>query len=200
MRQYAEKFGAIFWILAIQYYLVQIIAALAWKSPYSLSNNYISDLGNTVCGIYANKSVCSPLHSAMNFSFILLGVCTILGVILLFKQAWVGKVLVGLGGVGLILVGLFPENTIFSLHYLGAVLAFVPGNIGMIVIGFSLQGWRRYFSIAMGLIGAVGTILFSKGVTIGIGMGGMERVAAYPLSIWMIILGTSYILELSGDR
>jgi hypothetical protein len=44
--------GGVIWILAtLQYGIVQVIVASAWHHPpYSWLNNYISDLGNTVCG------------------------------------------------------------------------------------------------------------------------------------------------------
>ena len=58
----------------LQYYVVQLIVALAWRVPYSWNGNTISDLGNTMCGKYGSRVVCSPLHGIMNVSFVALGV------------------------------------------------------------------------------------------------------------------------------
>jgi len=81
--------GGLLWVLAIvQYFLAQLVVAAAWSTPYSLQDNYISDLGNTDCGMFALPHgqptyVCSPSHGLMNLSFITLGVLAIAGAILL---------------------------------------------------------------------------------------------------------------------
>ena len=67
--------GAIVWMLAIQFFIAQIIVQSAWTTPFSLTANYISDLGNTTCGPYpvgSSMYVCSPWHAGMNASFICL--------------------------------------------------------------------------------------------------------------------------------
>src|SRR5258708_13507237 len=68
--------GAVLWILSVQYYIVQIAAAGFWAqgSSYSWDHNTISDLGNTHCGLYGSRFVCSPLHTAMNISFVVLDI------------------------------------------------------------------------------------------------------------------------------
>src|ERR1041384_1361943 len=74
--------GACVWILAIQFFIAQIIVQSAWTTPFSLTQNFISDLGNTTCGPYpkdSNMYVCSPWHAWMNASFILLGLTILVG-------------------------------------------------------------------------------------------------------------------------
>jgi hypothetical protein len=61
------------WILAVEYYIVQIVVAAAWPTTYSLGLNPISNLGNTRCGLYDHRYVCSPRHTLMNAAFIVLG-------------------------------------------------------------------------------------------------------------------------------
>ncbi len=50
--------GPLIWMLSIQYYIIQVVVAMAWTSPYSLLRNTISDLGNTACGSYGGRFVC----------------------------------------------------------------------------------------------------------------------------------------------
>src|SRR4029450_761647 len=76
------RHGAIVWILAIQFFIAQIFVQSAWTTPFSLTANFISDLGNTTCGPYPAGSgnyVCSPWHAGMNTSFIVFGVIILLG-------------------------------------------------------------------------------------------------------------------------
>jgi len=139
--------GPILWILSIQYYVIQFAVSLAWpiEHSYSWANNTISDLANTKCGPYGERIVCSPLHANMNISFVTLGLTMMGGAFLLRKQlannlvANLGYIFMALAGLGTILVGLFPENTVSALHILGAALPFFLGNIGMILIGITME-------------------------------------------------------------
>src|SRR5882724_1557857 len=78
--------GPVFWLLSIQYFIIQVVVAMAWSVPYSLSQNTISDLGNTACGQYGDRHVCSPLHPLMNGSFMIFGVTMIAGSALIFHE------------------------------------------------------------------------------------------------------------------
>ncbi len=44
------QWGAVFWILCLQYFAGETISIMGWRGPYSLSKNYISDLGAVSCG------------------------------------------------------------------------------------------------------------------------------------------------------
>ena len=59
------------WILStLLYFLAQGYVAAGWVHPtYSWSSNYISDLGNTTCGLFKvphgnDVLVCSPRHAS----------------------------------------------------------------------------------------------------------------------------------------
>src|SRR5258707_608952 len=133
----AIRRGAVVWMLAIQFFIAQLIVQSAWTTPFSLTTNYISDLGNTTCGPYPVDSsmyVCSPWHAWMNASFILLGVIILVGAALIQRAfpsgrtRTAGLVLLALAGPGEILVGLFPENVNITPHTIGAAAHFVSGN------------------------------------------------------------------------
>jgi hypothetical membrane protein len=196
--------GACLWVLSLQYYITQVVVAASWSKDhgYNWANNTISDLGNTRCGVYGSRLVCSPLHTYMNISFIVLGITMAVGAYLLRKLlkgsslCKFGLSFMALAGVGTVLVGLFPENTISELHIIGAALPFTLGNLAMIMVGFALKPMPiilRVYSILSGLIALVALVLFMEDVYLGIGIGGMERFVGYPQSIWMIVFG-SYLL------
>lgn len=188
--------AALLWISSIQYFIAQVIVASAWPQPYSIKNNFISSLGNTVCATYDHQYVCSPLHALMNWSFVVQG-ATMLGGALLFayiyrqrKLARFGFLCLALGGIGSIIVGLVPENTNLDLHSLGALMPFFIGNIGVVAVGFIFKpSLMRIYTISSGTVALVALGLFLSENYLGLGVGGMERIVDYTQTIWMIVFG-----------
>ena len=199
--------GAVAWVSSIQFFVTQWVVQSAWTAPFSLARNYISDLGNTTCGPFPSGPgmlVCSPWHAGMNASFVVVGLTVVLGAALLrdafrpTRLSWWGLALVAFAGLGFVLVGLFPEDVSFPPHRLGAALQFICGNLGQVVLGAAMPGFRRgkgwaVYSIASGLVGMSATALFASGHSLGLGIGGMERLAAYPLPVWTIVMGIAVI-------
>lgn len=189
--------GPAFWIASVQYFIVQLYVAMDWVQTYSLQNNSISDLGNTACGQYGNNFVCSPFHGYMNASFIILGLTMIAGSILIYREfkqgraAITGFTFMALAGFGTILVGLFPENTISALHEIGAAQPFFIGNLGLIILGASLYIPKslKIYTIISGAVSLAALFLLISHTYLGLGPGGMERVTAYPQTIWLIVFG-----------
>ena len=205
--------GALAWVIAVQFFVTQVVVATAWSRPFSLTSDYISDLGNTACGAYPAGSthlVCSPWHLAMNTSFMVLGITMVVGALLTrdaFPRGWVRTLAMGLftlAGAGVFVVGVYPETTENARHVLGAGLNFVAGNIAMIVYGLALaqrpgvQVARVRVSLVTGTLGMLATLLFVSGHFLGIGLGGMERVAAYPMTVWQIVMGVALLRD--GQR
>lgn len=190
--------GPVLWILSIQYFIIQAMVVAAWPYPqYSYRFNTISDLGNTVCGPYGQRLVCSPYHTAMNLSFILLGITQTAGAILIYQSSpkrhglALGFSCMVLAGVGTLLVGLFPENTISGLHTLGAALPFSVGNLGLIILGLSLAipMWLRVYTILSGTVALAALAVFLAHPIANLGAGGTERLTAYPQTLWLIVFG-----------
>ncbi|HUA12972.1 MAG TPA: DUF998 domain-containing protein [Candidatus Sulfotelmatobacter sp.] len=189
--------GPALWILSIQYFVVQIVVARDWSQAYSYLHNTISDLGNTSCSVYDNRYVCSPDHAVMNASLIVLGFTMLLGATLLyceFKQttgSLLGFIGMGLAGLGTILVGLFPENTISSLHFIGALLPFLVGNLSIGWFGHTLDipKWLRIYSFLTSTVTLLALVFFITHSYLGLGIGGMERIVAYPQTVWLIVFG-----------
>jgi hypothetical membrane protein len=212
--------GGACWILAmLQYAVVQVVAAAAWHHPpYSWLGNYISDLGNTACGPFkvphgTPAYVCSPMHPAMNASFIIAGILTIGGAVLL-RRFWprsrgttVALVLWVITGLGKIAVGLVPENVNISLHLLAAFNIPV-GCVAILLLSLPRRQASRAISvtgIVLAVVGLAGTTLstaaeFSgSSLDLGLRAGGMERVADYPGSLWILMIGVMAVLS-AGAR
>ena len=201
-----RKAGAFVWICAAQFFVMQAVVQLAWTTPFSLTRNYISDLGNTACGQYpagSGRWVCSPWHAAMNASFALQGLIIAAGALLLRRvfpggtARAAGIVLLVLGGIGNVLVGLYPENVDILRHSIGAAGILILGNLGLIPLGAALArdprrtGLARA-AVACGVAGLAAMALFMTGYFAGLGVGGMERVAAYVLPAWLVAAGVSF--------
>lgn len=170
---------------------------------YSLTHNTISDLGDTVCGIFNNRHICSPLHVFMNISFFALGIAMIAGSILLYNQCKknrnvkVGFCLFAIGGFGVVLVSLFPENTVSAFHGIGTALPFLIGNVGVVLLGFSLKESKpiEIYTILTGVLALIALGVYGSGHYVGLGEGGIERVVAYPQTIWMIVMGIYFLVQ-----
>jgi hypothetical membrane protein len=199
----AVRLGALAWMLAAQFFVAQIVVASAWPAPFSLEARMISDLGNTACGPShrpRSASACSPWHVVMNLSFVIVGVTMAAGALLTrraFTPGWPSGLAVWLfvaAGAGVVLVGLCPENENATTHVFGAGVNLVAGNTALILFGLAVpqaprRSWLRSFSVAAGLIGLIATILIALHHDVGLGVGTIERVAAYTISLWQIVAG-----------
>lgn len=153
----------------------------------------ISELGATICGQVDGRYMCSPMHGLMNVSFVVLGLAMLLGSVFTYVQlrrSRTGFTLMAFAGLGAMLVGFVPMNTIYSLHIVGADIAFLFGNIALIMFGKTLNipRWLRRYSVISGVVGLSGLVLFLTHTHV-LGLGGTERVVAYPMVIWFIVFG-----------
>ncbi len=136
----------------------------------------------------------------MNVSFLVLGVTMIVGSIVLrqslsTRARRLGFLFMAIAGVGVVVVGIFPENTVSALHGLGATLPFTIGNVGVIVLGLSLALPRalRLITLTLGTIALAALGFYASSHYLGLGEGGIERLVAYPQTAWLILLG-AYLL------
>jgi hypothetical membrane protein len=177
------------------------LVADKWPRAYSWANNTISDLGNTVCTAYGGRYVCSPHHFLMNFSFIFLGWSQLAGALILYVASPRGRLeqfafgAMALAGLGTVGVGVFPENVQMLAHGVAAGLPLLVGNVGLLLFGFSrwLPKALRWYSLVAGGVALLALLLFVTQTDPGIGLGAVERVAAYPQTAWLILVG-GYLL------
>ncbi len=199
-----HRLGSYSWLLATPLFLsANVIVGQAWQEPpFSWATNNISDLGNVTCGRWDTtrpREVCSPWHTTMNISMIATGLLLALGILLTWSVLGRGlatratQLLVLAGAGGYVLAGAYPADVNENNHFLAALLIFVLANLGMLVAPLARQSpplcRLRVVSLVLGLAGAVGTLLFLARVDLGFGLGGMERVAVFPLLIWTLAVG-----------
>lgn len=191
---------------AVQYFVVQVIVARAFRPRYGLARNTISDLGNTGCAVWNGRDVCSPLHAVMNVSFVVLGLTIIVGSALIYpafdrtRLAATGFGLFAVGGAGVVMVGVFPENALPALHGLGATLPFLVGNLGLVLLGPALNAprWLHRYTMFSGVLALAALGFYVSGAHLGIGEGGIERVVAYPQTVWQVVLGLHVLTRREG--
>jgi hypothetical membrane protein len=202
--------GPYLWIASVQYLLMQWVVASAWRNPtYSWRNNAISDLGATMCGTFAARYMCSPNHLLMNISFVVLGLTTLVGAALLYRQfavnrgSRIGFAMLAVAGFGTALVGIFPEDADIVLHGFGAGLSFFLGDAALVVLGLSLAipRWLKVFSVLSGVVSLLALGSYSTGHFFFLGLGGIERLAGYPQTLWLIVFGVyAALLVRAGNR
>ena len=159
-------------------FLLGMIIAEARYPGYSVSQNMISDLG------------IGPTALLFNSVTVLYGLATIASVssIRHSLRSVVFPILLGLSGIGVLGVGLFPEN-LGRIHDISAATAFVFGSLAAIYASRILLTPFRYLSGYLGTFSIVAVLLFVIGSYHGLGPGGMERMVAYPIIIWSMGLG-----------
>jgi len=203
------RHGAILLVVAtLQFLVAMAVTQWGYGPPnYSLTSNYISDLGAVHCatfggsGSFAGHYACSPWHNVFNISIIVMGLLIILAVILIRtafpvrSPRMVGLWLLAIAGLGSVGVGLSPEDVYLPGHEASAILAFVGGGLALIVLGFAMfrdtrWGGFRAYTVLSGLIAIIALILFMSKVDLGLGVGGMERLIVAPVLLWSLVAGT----------
>ncbi|MGV4983345.1 DUF998 domain-containing protein [Streptomyces sp. NRAIS4] len=197
------RIGYAAWVAGVtQFFVAHAIVESAWTKPYSWARNNISDLGNAHCAMQSKpepRYICSPEHGLMDASFITLGTLLFVGVFFT-RAVWrrgatalVARGLLACAGVGFVLAGLAPADVHENQHVLGALLIMALGNIGLVLAGFGLaDDVPRSLRWATSLLGAMAITAFGLFLShryLGLGMGGMERVAAFPLLVWALAAG-----------
>lgn len=186
-----KKAGALLFVGGSQFTIGMMIAEAVYQG-YSVSENYISDLG--VWG--------KPSATIFNPSIILLGLMILASAYFVQREFRVRAitslfVLAGLGPIG---VGVFPENTFLVggvpvLHSIAAIVSFISGGAAAIASYKITKSPFRYFSAILGVAALFALLLFATTSPnyLGIGVGGMERMIVYPTLVWTIGMGANLL-------
>ena len=198
--------GAWLWLFCFQYFVGEQLARLGWTGHYSMTHDYISDLGSLHC----QPLVCSSLHWVMNGSFVLQGLLIVCGAVMtraIFSKGSVYQLsfaLLVLAGLGVLLVGLVPEDSNFRWHIAGALANFLGGNVAMILLGRRMirlsvcdpvtSRVKSWLTFAAGSVGLLATLALgfrgtASWAALGWQAGLVERMAAYPLPLWLTWMG-----------
>jgi len=169
--------GALIFIGGSQLVIGMIVAEAVYPG-YSVSQNFISDLGVGPAALIFNPSV------------FLLGLMVIASAY--FIDRAFGNHLVtalfALTGIGAMGVGIFPEN-VPLVHLAFSFVTFLFGGLSAIAAYRIERPPLNYFSIVMGVISLSALVLLATGIFWGLGKGGMERMIAYPTLLWAIGFG-----------
>ncbi len=178
MRMDRRALGGLLLVVAGVQFLLAMLVAEGMRPAYSISADAISDLGVGSTALLFNTSVA------------LLGILILLFVYLyhgVHRKLWITipYLIAGIGPIG---VGLFPETT-GAPHALFAFIAFFFGSLVLILVAVVVRPPFRYVSVVLGAAGLAALALFASGTFLGIGLGGMERMIAYPVLFWGIAFG-----------
>jgi hypothetical membrane protein len=169
--------GTLLFVGAAQF-LVAMIVAEALYPGYSVSGNWISDLG------------VGPTAALFNSSVSLFGILAVVGSYFLFRASkdHLLPALLALSGLGAMGVGIFPETTGMP-HIAAATLAFIFGALAAIAAYRIERPPLSYFSVILGISSLTAMVLLHFQSYLGIGFGGMERMIVYPILLWTVGFG-----------
>ena len=180
--------GIILFVGAFGFILAMQVAEFIDGASYNVANNYISDLG-TFCPT-AGPCVELPSHNLFDISIFLVGLAIALGSYFLYR-AFRNRIFSGLlilSGIGAMGVGIFPEN-FATEHALFSLIVFLFGGLAAIAAYKIERKPLNYFSPIIGVFSIIMLVFFLVGNDLGIGVGGMERMVAYPELLWGVGLG-----------
>jgi hypothetical membrane protein len=208
--------AATFLLGPVLYLAAEAIAAAAWKTPsYSYADNWISDLGSATAGVFQGRELDSPRHVIMNSGFIVQGILFGIAAVLLSRTlggrlrtftAVTGIVTM----IGYILVGTFhgslqaQENGTLPLHFTGATLAIVGGNVLALVLG---RHWRKapetrligLVSVVLGAFGLVAVVVLFVTFDRGLPSGAIERGSVYTIVLWQFAVAVALLRNRAGS-
>ena len=168
-------------------FLFGMVIAESFYPGYSVSENYISDLGVGTTALIFNSSV------------FLLGVLSV--ACAYFIQRAFGSrllfVLLTLTGIGAMGVGVFPE-TAGAVHAIASLVTFLFGGLSAIMSYKLQKPPLSYASVLLGILSLAALVLFISGTYLGLGKGGMERMIAYPTLLWAAGFG-GYLMGYSRE-
>ena len=172
--------GALLFVATAQFVLGLVVAESLYPG-YSISANYISDLGVGPSAVYFNSSV------------FLMGLLMIIGAYFLqrafdYKVLTVLVVLTAIGAMG---VGVFTED-FGAIHMVVSFIAFLFGGLAAIFSAICshihefklLKTSFSVIAVILGLMSLSAMVLFVTKVYLGLNFGGMERMILYPLLMW----------------
>ena len=188
MRLEDRQWAGLFIFAGTTQFAIGMIIAEAVDPPYSVSTNYISDLGVRAGAVVFNASI------------VLLGL-TILVTAWFLLRAFRDRILtitVVLAGIGAIGVGVFTED-FGGIHSIVSFITFVFAALSAILAFRIVRPPLGYLSVLLGVASLVALGLYISKVYAGLGNGGMERMIVYPVLAWGIGFG-GYLLGMSHPK
>ena len=167
--------------------ILAITLAESLYPGYSISENWISDLG------------IGPSALIFNSSIFLLGVLGVAATYFIQRafNSRVLPILYGIASVGAMGVGLFTEDALV-LHTIFSLITFIFGGLSAIISYKMQKPPLSFLSVVLGAFALLAIVLTFSGTYLGLGKGGMERMIAYPVLLWAVGFG-GYLIGSSSD-
>jgi len=165
---------------------------------YSVSLNYISDLG-------AHAEVPAAFF---NITIVIFGLAAIYAGFLLRSSLdrAIGTLTI-IAGAGAIIVGVMNEHTIIEIHYTGAFMAFFFGALAVLLSAKRVfKAPMSYLFWVLGSMSLLFLVVFGINMALteknylGLGVGGAERLVAYPIIFWALALGAYLVAVAMMER
>ncbi len=168
-------------------FAIGMTIAEAVDPSYSVSTNYISDLG-----VRAGAAV-------FNGSIIVLGLLILVSSWFVLRAYRDRPLLVTLAltGIGAVGVGIFTEN-FGGIHGIVSLITFVFSALSAILAIRIVRPPLGYLSIVFGVSSLVALGLYISKTYLGLGPGGMERMIVWPVLAWGIAFG-AYLLGVTAS-
>ena len=180
---------------------------------YSVSQNYVSDLGATCSDLATSLPhdcvVVQPASAIFSLSTDALGLLILAAAYLMYPMGRSKRlsVLLGLTGLGALGVGLVSE-AYSPYHSAFALTAFLAGGLAALESFRLLPRPLGYVSVALGTIALVALGWFALlalalraaaggaaalSVWAPLGVGGTERMIVYPVLLWVVVFGAALL-------
>jgi hypothetical membrane protein len=186
------KLSGVLIFLASAQFLIGMLVAESLYPGYSVSQNYISDLGATC---RAACTIVQPSSTIFDSSVFVLGALLVASSYFFRKGSGTlfAPIFLGIAGMGAMGVGLFPETT-GTLHEIVSLMAFAGGGLTAVSSFRLIRAPLSFFALVLGSLTLIALVMYADGVYLGLGPGGMERIIAFPVLIW----GTGFGAYLSA--
>jgi hypothetical membrane protein len=179
--------GTLLFIGAVQCVLGVLISEALYPG-YSTSIQTISSLGIGPSAIIFNSSV---------FLIGILGLAATYFIYQEFKSNMF-TALLAMTHIGTVGVGIFTEaTTTFTIHVIFSVITYLFGGMAAIMAYKIQKQPLSILSAILGVFSITAMVLLALQIYLGLGLGGMERMVAYPLLLWEVSLGTQLISQSS---
>lgn len=183
-----EKVAGLFIFFGTFQFLIAILLLALVEPGYSISTNYISELG-----IGTNAPI-------FTLTMVIWGVSAFLAAIILFRvsvtepifPARLFAIMIMGVGIGFAGSGLVPMNSTpgIPLHFHITNTGVFSAIIAIFISYKLVNPPFSYIQIILGALTVLATILLLTGIDPGIGMGGIERFGVYVFIVWLLSFST----------
>lgn len=205
------RIAGVLLLLGGMQFILGVVIGESQYPGYSTSKNTLSDMSGSCPSIdpanplkCVGSAVLEPSATVFSTIVFVIGLTASVSAYFIFKTLGgkIAPMLLIVTGIGAMGVGVFPGNAGIA-HGFFAMTTFFSGGMAAVASYRILKESRpmQYLSIALGSIALI--ILLSLFVPSGspltkaFGVGGAERLVAYPIVLWLVMLG-GYLLAVSS--